>query len=307
MKVNILLFHRVHPERDFLWDPMDPKLFENILKYVKKKYTIIPLREFFFMPKREYRKPPLIITFDDGYKDFIEYSLPLLQKYSMSSSMFIVTDSIGNSLPPWTYVIDYLFYNTAKLEIEDIDFKIYSEYEVNCWKNKDEQIKYCKKFKQYLKKIPHRERNKIINSLINNFNDVEVPKNLMLSWAEINQLKNEGVEIGSHTVTHPPLATIEDEKELEFELYNSAKCIEKKTGEFPISISYPVGSYNARVKLISQKVGYKLGLAVNQDIYDESKHDNFEIPRLELYNEFFSKTKLRISGTLTKIKKLIGR
>jgi len=76
-------------------------------------------------------------------------------------------------------------------------------------------------------------------------------------------------------------------------------------GHFPTTISYPVGSYNETTKRISKEVGYKIGLAVNQNIYDPDKQDLFEIPRIELYNEPWWKTRLRITHTLENIKSII--
>jgi len=90
-------------------------------------------------------------------------------------------------------------------------------------------------------------------------------------------------------------------------LSKSAEIIKQQAGIFPSTISYPVGSYNDCVKAYSKKAGYKLGLAVNQDIYNSDKNDLFEIPRLELYNESFIKTIFRTNGTLVKIKKKLYR
>lgn len=46
MKIKNFLFHRVNPERDLMWDPMDPKLFEQSIRYLKKNYQIVLLEEF---------------------------------------------------------------------------------------------------------------------------------------------------------------------------------------------------------------------------------------------------------------------
>jgi hypothetical protein len=66
-----------------------------------------------------------------------------------------------------------------------------------------------------------------------------------------------------------------------------------------------VGSYNEKVQQLSKENGYKLGLVVNQDEYVPDKTNLFEIQRIELYNEPWWKTKLRITNRLEKIKKII--
>lgn len=308
MKVTVLLFHRVHPERDLLWDPMDPVLFESVLRYVSRNYETIGLDEFFADPNKKFRKPPLIITYDDGYRDFIDFSFPLLKKYSLPASMFVVTDCIDRNIPTWTYRMDYFFYNTKKLETKNtvLEF-VAKDFSVTKWSSHAERIEYCKRFKQYLKKVPNQKRSEIVQSFIDNFDDVKEPANLMMTWDEIRQLKSEGIQIGSHSVSHPPLATIEDEEELKTELLSSALRIKEMINEFPSTISYPVGSYDSRVKRISREVGYQLGLAVNQKIFDTDRDDRFEIPRIELYNENMLKARMRITGLYGKIKRLAGR
>ena len=307
MKATILLFHRVNPVRDVLWDPMAPELFEKIMQFVSKKYEVLSLHEL-CLNKPITKKPPLAITFDDGFRDYVDYALPVLKKHNFHSTMFVVTDCVDQNLPTWTYVMDYLFYHTKKLTLPAFDYGAdCATYAVYSWQHKEEQIAYCRKFKQHLKKVSNTKRNAIMQSFMTAFDDVLVPRNLMLTWDELRAFKNEQVDIGSHSVSHPPLATIEDDAELERELKVSGEIIEKQLGSFPISISYPVGSYSDRVKRISEKVGYKIGLAVDQKLYDTDKRNLFAVPRIELYNDSFWRNKIKIYGIESALKSIIGK
>ena len=307
MKATILLFHRVNPVRDVLWDPMAPELFEKIMQFVSKKYEVLSLNEL-CLDKPLTKKPPLAITFDDGFRDYVDYALPVLKKHNFHSTMFVVTDCVDQNLPTWTYVMDYLFYHTKKLTLPAFDYgEDCAAYAGYSWQNKEEQIAYCRKFKQHLKKVSNTKRNAIMQSFMAGFDDVVVPRNLMLTWDELRAFKNEQVDIGSHSVSHPPLATIEDGAELETELKVSGEIIEKQLGNFPISISYPVGSYSERVKLASQKAGYKIGLAVDQKLYNTEKQDLFAVPRIELYNDSFLRNKIKIYGIESTLKSIIGK
>ena len=87
-------------------------------------------------------------------------------------------------------------------------------------------------------------------------------------------------------------------------LFSRQKKIKEKTGITPKIISYPLGSYDERVKRISKETGYKAGLAVNKLMYDQTKHDLFEVPRIELYSESWLKTKLRVNGTESMFKQI---
>jgi peptidoglycan/xylan/chitin deacetylase (PgdA/CDA1 family) len=298
--IAVLLFHRILPQRNEMWDPIDPILFEQALVYVQKNFHVIPLSEILFDPKPLSEKPLAAITFDDGYHDFIDYAIPLLDSYKMKASMYVVSDCIDKNLPTWTYVIDYLFTATQKLDWKNFNFPdLPVEYQVTKWNSKQERIDYCKKFKQHLKWIPATTRNIIINSMLENFNDIKSPVGMMLSWEELKQLQASGFEVGSHSVSHTTLATIEDESVIEFELKESARKITEKTGIVPEIFSYPIGNYNERVKELTKKAGYKAALAVNKKLYNPQTIDIFEIPRIELYNESWLKTKMRINGAIS--------
>lgn len=294
-EASILLFHRVHPVRDVMWDPMDPKRFEIILKFIKKNYILLPLLEILKTKSTNTKKPLAAITFDDGYMDFIDYSLPIMDRLKIPASMYIVTGCISENKPPWTFEVDYLFFHTKKLLINwniDISF-MPAALQKNKFVNKKELIAFCLKFKQHLKLIPEQKRKRLIHDLLCSFNDVTIPTGLMMSWNEINQIINHGIEVGSHTATHPPLATL-DGDDIQKELEGSRSEFFKYTGTNPKIISYPLGSYNQKVKEASATAGYEYGLAVNYKKYDLLSDDDFEIPRIELYNEPFWKSWLRI-------------
>ncbi len=307
-KAHILLFHRVHPTRDPLWDPMDPKLFDQVLNYVSKKYTVLSMSEITSGKDIKSAKPIVAITFDDGYKDFIEYSLPILTKYNLPSSMYVVTNCIDENSPTWTYMVDHYFFHTRKLEIDDVPFEgLPEKYLITRWNSKSERLKFGSSFKQFMKTISNEKRKLLLNHIIENFNDVKSPGGMMMNWSEIKTILSENVEVGSHTVNHPPLATLENENEIKSELIDSGERIKQMTGKFPDAISYPVGSYDKRVMRIANETGYRIGLAVNHKIYKPERDNLFEIPRLELYNESFLKTKLRATGFYSSVKNILGR
>lgn len=306
MKASVFLFHRVSPQRDKLWDPLSPERFDEILNYIKSKFEIHQVENLLadnILAKS--KKPLASIVFDDGYKDYIDYALPILKKHNLSASMYIVTDCVESGIPPWTYVLDNALANTTKNKIEVDNSLLPDELKNTAWKNQTEKIAFAKKFKPFLKSISNTTRKTLYLQVIKSLNDVQLPPKMMMNWTEINELINEGTIIGSHTATHPLLAKIETEDEIKNELRISAEVIKKNTGNYPTTISYPIGSFDERVKNISKKTGYKFGLSVEQKIYDSAKNDFFAVPRIELYNEPMFKTKLRINGTFEKIKNIL--
>lgn len=91
MKIPILSYHSI--SNDIC--PLSLKIndFENQLIYLKNNnYETI-----FFNEIKPNKKKQIIITFDDGYKDLILNSLPLLKKYNFKAICFVVSDLIGKT------------------------------------------------------------------------------------------------------------------------------------------------------------------------------------------------------------------
>lgn len=304
--IRNFLFHRVSPERDQLWDPMSVELFDKCIQYISKKYEVVQFEEFVFSGnyKKNNKKKIATIMFDDGYKDNIDFAAPILKKYNLKASFYVVSDCIDKNIPTWTHILEHLFQFTSVENIEmSFDF-LSEELKISRLNSHEERLNYVRKLKPFLKKISHDNRNLVLNKVIETYNDIELPK-LMMNWDDLRKLKEEGHYIGSHTVSHCMLGTMDNENTIISELTLSGKRIEEQLGHFPITISYPVGSFNNTTKELSQKVGYKIGLAVKQNVHNPQKEDLFEVSRIELYNEPWWKTSMRITNTLENIKTFI--
>ena len=304
--IRNFLLHRVNPQRDKLWDPMSVELFDKCIRYISRKYEVIPFEELAFSDtyKNNHKKKIATIMFDDGYKDNIDFAAPILRKYNVKASFYVVTECIDKNIPPWTQILEHLFQFTSVENIE-MNFNFLPQaLKTSNLNNQGERLNYVSKLKPFLKTLSHENRQSVLNRVIETYNDIDFPK-LMMDWDDLRKLKEEGHYIGSHTVTHCMLGTMNKENDIISELTLSGKRIQEQLGYFPLTISYPVGSFNKTTKELSQKVGYKIGLAVKQNVHNPQKDDLFEVSRIELYNEPWWKTLLRITNTLENFKSFI--
>lgn len=79
-----------------------------------------------------------------------------------------------------------------------------------------------------------------------------------LTWDELRELAREGVEIGSHGLSHRRFTELTDEA-LRSELAASKLEIEHEIGRACRYVSYPYGSYNARVVGAAANAGFEAG------------------------------------------------
>lgn len=87
-----------------------------------------------------------------------------------------------------------------------------------------------------------------------------------VTWAQLGQLRDEGFDIGSHTVSHQDLRKKHSKSKiatydewLKDEVERSKQTIEEQLGIKCASIAYPFGHHNAKVQEAVRAVGYELG------------------------------------------------
>ena len=126
-------------------------------------------------------------------------------------------------------------------------------------------------------------------------------------YANLDQLKemrDSGlIDIQSHTVTHPRLATLSNQK-IQEELSNSKKYIKVNLNIESTAICYPYGSFNEFTKSMSKELGYNYGLAMDGGVYYTTKHkDIYSIPRIyanrsmsiNTFANYLSKSKVEVT------------
>jgi peptidoglycan/xylan/chitin deacetylase (PgdA/CDA1 family) len=308
MKVPAFLFHRVGPVKKNWSRAMEPALFDKTIQHLTKKFQIRTVEDYFLNDNLSSSdsRPFACVSFDDGFKDNIEYAAPILKKYNCPASFYLVTDSIDRNVPTWVHIYKQIMAETclSDLSIES-SFFANNKIEIK-FKSGKERREFANALFEKIKKIPQSDQQSVLKQIQHSFYDVEIPGDWMLSWDHVNQLKNEGFMIGSHTKTHPFLSALENEDAIMSEFSDSASRIKEMTGDFPQTISYPAGDFNSRVKKLATSAGYQLGLSVTQERYDEKANELMEIPRIDLYADAgWTKTYLRIHGTLQKIKKIV--
>src|SRR5262249_15745876 len=84
-----------------------------------------------------------------------------------------------------------------------------------------------------------------------------------INWAQAREMADAGVEIGSHTMTHPILTGLEDER-LRDEVVRSRDRIQTALRREVETFCYPNGDYDHRTRREVARAGYRL--AVTTDI-----------------------------------------
>ncbi|MGN1383978.1 MAG: polysaccharide deacetylase family protein [Clostridia bacterium] len=112
VKVPILLYHDfviVVPNSDpdnFNYINTPQSFEENIKTLLENGYTFISMEQLnnAINKKIELPSKPILLNMDDGYYSNYEYIYPIIKKYNVKASIFIVTDMIGKEIDGKKYL-----------------------------------------------------------------------------------------------------------------------------------------------------------------------------------------------------------
>lgn len=108
-------------------------------------------------------------------------------------------------------------------------------------------------------------------------------------------MEKDGIEVFSHTMTHPTLTTLPSAK-LKEELAGSKAALEQILGHSVEAISYPHGRHDKNVLDTVKESGYRLGFTIEPQCVDESTNP-YAIGRFVVSpNEPLSRFKLKACG-----------
>lgn len=106
-------------------------------------------------------------------------------------------------------------------------------------------------------------------------------KDRLLNWDEVKNMSGEGVVFGSHSLSHPRLTQIADDR-LWIEISDSKKTIEDRTGKEVSFFCYPYGDFNEKVIEMVKKAGYKAAV-VTAGVRKSVRDSAYTLSRIGIY------------------------
>ncbi len=97
---SILMYHSIADNSDETYTVSIENFRKQINWLHDNGYEVISLSSMLqLIQARDYKnlRKKVVITFDDGFKDFVTNALPILLEYDATATVFLVTDLIGKS------------------------------------------------------------------------------------------------------------------------------------------------------------------------------------------------------------------
>jgi peptidoglycan/xylan/chitin deacetylase (PgdA/CDA1 family) len=247
---------------------MHPEIFEAQLNYLKKYFRVIPLNQMLEEASNNSLQPySVALTFDDGHEDFYRIAWPLLRKFNFPATLYVTTGFVDGTHWLWPDLLRYILLNSKNeiLEIAELNTTLSTEKSValTSWNTLGD---YCLTLKR-------ETRNTFLQDLANKAN-ITIPLQPVapfngINWQQVKEMHAQGLDLGSHTITHPILSHLTTE-EIHEELQGSAHVLAHHIGQYPAGICYPNGQANDINKQVleqAQLCNYKYGIvAYNRKI-----------------------------------------
>jgi peptidoglycan/xylan/chitin deacetylase (PgdA/CDA1 family) len=273
---RILMYH------NFPGVPETAAAFDEQCRHLATHYKPVSMSEIALAMKTGRQLPPnaVAVTVDDGYRDFYVTAWPVLQRYAIPATVYLMTDFIDGCTWPWWDQLQFAIENTRR-ESMHID-----PIQPLGLRSSGERLLAYQRTAQYLKTIPNQSRLRFMAELPSLLN-VELPSRPPaglepLSWAEIRKLAENGIEFGAHTKTHPILSRLETDAKVREEVTGSRDRLAEELGKKPVHFCYPNGlgdDISTRDRAIVESCGFETSVTAYQGLND-STADRFMLRRI---------------------------
>ncbi len=223
----------------------------------------------------------VLVTFDDGYRNNLVYALDCMERHRVPAIIHITTDHVGQSKLLWPQALD------EQVLAWDSDL-IPAPTGTEGWavpKSIPDRWTLAETIRKTCKALPHHQRMTYLELLAQEGPSPELSMYdelySFLTWDEIRQISDRGFDIGSHTVSHPILSTLEPE-DLEIELRDSKRTIESELNLPCPWIAYPNGGsadFSEDVNAAAQAAGYSVAFTLTERL-NQAKLDSCLVDRI---------------------------
>ncbi len=261
----ILTYHR------FSYGDEDGKtpaeVFARQLEYLKKRYRIVPLSRIAESIDGHGEAPAGLaaITIDDGYRDAYEIAYPLLRRARAPATLFIPPDFIDRRVWIWTDKARFLTGQAVARQFTMNAGGRESQVLLNSAGGGGGSGRRvaAERINSTLKQLPDEAKEEAIERLARDIG-VALPERPPdefgpITWDEAREMQANGIEIGSHTLTHPILTCISDER-LSLELQESRSRLEEVLRRRIEQFCYPNGDHDERVRREVAQAGYRIAV-----------------------------------------------
>jgi peptidoglycan/xylan/chitin deacetylase (PgdA/CDA1 family) len=295
----VLTYHGVLPAGYKIVDPgLDGNLlsadsFRRQMRFIRKQHNVISPTEFLLWCQGGHELPPrsVLLTCDDGLRSSLSDMLPILQGFDLECLFFVTGASLSPTPTMLWYEELYLMFMAAPehftLELLEIGVRA----EVSQQEKRPSWWNLVTKLSQY---DLNRRRTLLARIRMQlgfseqwdaEYRDDPVLSRrfLMLSLTELHQLREAGMSIGAHTLSHPMLSQSSQDVAWR-EISECKQNLELALEQEMWALAYPFGnssSVTSRELEMAKRAGFKAAF-LNAGGAFGRQTPKFALPRIHI-------------------------
>jgi peptidoglycan/xylan/chitin deacetylase (PgdA/CDA1 family) len=243
----------------------------------------------------------ITVTFDDGYADNLQTAKPLLERYDVPASVFVVSGYVGNEREFWWNELERLllhpgtFPETVCLRVNG---KVFEWQLAESANYSDDDYRRHRGWRPghpaptprhslyyslwiLLGSLGEDDRRNVLDQLLawSSADPLGRPNYRPLSVAELLTLhQGRLIEIGAHTVTHPFLSRLTEALQRD-EICRCKAWLESVLGSPVTTIAYPHGDYTMATVNVVREAGFECACST---VFGSVRGyaDRFQLPRI---------------------------
>lgn len=259
----ILMYHSIVEEpqltMNILGVSQSRANFEAHMKTLVRRFSPVTIEQVAQFAKDGRRLPvrAVAVTFDDGFRDNYDVALPILSRYGISATIYVMVNAVATGMLPWYCRLRFALSTTTRPEWRDLDrhrnyelvtpagrqTALRMAWDIGAKATGSAQEEFVRQVEESLEVEPPAARN-----------------GFMLSWEELRALRKAGQTIGGHTLSHPNLAHV-SEGDARSEIAGCKKRLEEELSEPVDHFSYPHPAlnpqWNPQTLAITRETGFK--------------------------------------------------
>lgn len=278
--IRVLMYHR------FSWDQepgsrsVGAQVLKNQVMYIRRHHHNWSPGDQLGALKgaKPWEACPVVITVDDGYRDFYEVAFPVFREFEIKPVLFVTTNFVEHKSLLWW---DRLRVILEKTSVETSHLPLHGERVEISLKSDAERAHAWNYVADLCRFMPHERKESLLRQIADDLavgpEQIRDENCLASTWEQIVEMAENGVIIGAHTENHPILSRLDTDQARQ-EIVGSRLKLEEKLRASVDWFCYPQGGpadFTGKTVDIVQQAGFKGSYIA----YQALEYDFYTLPR----------------------------
>lgn len=248
----ICMFHSISEGGPREWGPwqysLTPAQFEQQIAWLSENMSVVPIERVvaYLCGETTIPENAVVLSFDDGYEDFISNALPILRTYEVPSTLYVSTYLMRKRGAPYEFRL-----GKTLIESHELTFQFDNQYHTYDLATDNDLREAYNEIRSFIIDLPPEQR----ESFLTNHNIHECRKFFIMSPETVQSLGEEQlVTVGSHGHFHRRFGSL-SRREIKSDIRTSLSELSALLGCTPDHFSFPYGSYSRTARQVVKEMG----------------------------------------------------